>query len=218
MRGSLIKFLLDPGMDRQFVDRVAVINLHEFRPFFHLVLPDPGLYRNKKFTIPHRSIRKHLIKKAVQIIRVEKKSRPFLLCRDRSGRTPEIQIDLPVSHLQKFLRCKKKIPCPVCQDLRNDRYPGIVFRQYIPHLLHTHPLFRSRRQKRGKIFLHTAKIFVVQISVWIGCDPLKRGKIDMHVLCSSYRSFDFSLSYHILLLQANFSPFLWKTCPISTIL
>ena len=99
MRGSLIKFLLDPGMDRQFMDRIPVINLHEFRPLFHLILPDPCLYRNEEFTIPHCSIRKHLIKKAVQIIRVEKKSGTFLLCRDRSGRTSEIQVDLPVSHL-----------------------------------------------------------------------------------------------------------------------
>ena len=159
-------------MHRQLADWIPIVDRHDFRPLFHLVLSDPSLDRDLKLLVSHRRVRKHLIKEHVQIIRIKQKSRTFLLRSDRPRRTAKIQVDLPVSHLCKLLCRQEKIPCPVRQNLGHHRHTHIILRQHIPHLLHTHPLLRPRCQKRRKIFLHTTKILVVQVPVRVCCDSL----------------------------------------------
>ena len=127
------------------------------------------------------------IQKAVHFLRILQHPGALSLCRDRSDRTAEVQIDFRIAKLRQIPCAEQKLLRVIRQDLRNRRHTGIVLRQNVSFFPGLQLLRVGCHNKRGKICIQTRKILMMRLPEAIARDPLKGRKIISHFFIENPR-------------------------------
>ena len=174
-----VKIPAHPGVDDQFLDGIAIIDLKNFFKLRRVLQAQPGLDRHRtwRFTI-------NRIQKPVQVVRIGQQSGPLSLGRHGAGGAACIEIDRFIAHSAQLPRRPEKILRRTGENLRHRGHIPIVFRRKFPQIPGRQLMDRRGGKKRRIIPVHTGEQLVMQPPECRAGNALQGRKVQIHTIDS----------------------------------
>lgn len=175
---ALIKVSSYPGVHDQFAQRESIENICKRIKLLRIAEAEPCFDRDLHAV--GFGIREDVIQKTLKGRRVLEKSRALAFGTYGSGRTPEIQIYLFVSHCPDLSGRFDKMVRPACEDLGDKIYPFIILGSDFFSLPGRNRAFFRRGNEWREVLVHVTVDLAVCIPEYTCCNAFERGEVIFH--------------------------------------